>query len=409
MSILYDESQQAIASEARRVADARCDKARLLALLETTGDYDRAFWQTAIEQGWTALAVPEAQGGLGLGLIELGLVAQACGANAAGAPFLAGNAAATALLLAGDDAAARECWLPKLASGEANAAIAFAEGASVLPTRPAVTVSDGALTGTKHGVTAGLAADFALVWAAQDGQPVLALVELTPIDPPPVGEVAARSADGGGAGEQAPSGARFARATSPNGGGLLTRTAIDGFDNSRLHADLTFAATPATLLLTGEAARAAALDALARQAVVLAHEQLGGAEWLMLAARDYALARKAFGQPIGAFQSVKHRIAELYGLVELARANCIDAAAHEGAAREGAPGFLAAAAAARLSASEAYETAARDCVQVHGGIGVTWEHGLHLHMRRARSLAIECGNALFWEDLLVAQLVGAAA
>jgi len=76
MSILYDESQQAIASEARRVADARCDKARLLALLETTGAYDRAFWDTAIEQGWTALAVPEAHGGLGLGLVELGLVAK---------------------------------------------------------------------------------------------------------------------------------------------------------------------------------------------------------------------------------------------------------------------------------------------------------------------------------------------
>jgi len=364
MSILYDESQAAIASEARRVADAECDKARLLGLLETTGEHDRAFWATAIEQGWTALAVPEAHGGLGLGLVELGLVAQACGANAAGAPFLAANAAATALLLAGDDAAAREHWLPKLASGEANAAIAFAEGATILPTRPATMLDGVALSGTKHGVTTGLAADLALVWASRGGEPVLALAEL--------------------------SGA--------------ARAAIDGFDNSRLHADLTFASTPATVLLAGTAARTAALDALARIAVVAAHEQLGGAEWLMLAARDYALARKAFGQPIGAFQSVKHRIAELYGLVELARANCIDAAA-----REGGPGFLCAAAAARLSASEAYETCARDCVQVHGGIGVTWEHGLHLHMRRARSLAIECGNALFWEDLLVAQLTGEAA
>jgi alkylation response protein AidB-like acyl-CoA dehydrogenase len=139
-------------------------------------------------------------------------------------------------------------------------------------------------------------------------------------------------------------------------------------------------------------------------AVVTAHEQVGGAEALLFIARDYANERKAFGQPIGAFQSVKHRIAELYGLVEIARANSIHAAA-----QEGEPGFLKAAAAARLSATEAYDTAARDTVQIHGGAGVTWDSGLHLHMRRARSLAIEQGNMLFWEDLLVDQLVGEAA
>ena len=84
----------------------------------------------------------------------------------------------------------------------------------------------------------------------------------------------------------------------------------------------------------------------------------------MLTARDYALERKAFGQPIGAFQSVKHRIAELYGLVEIARANCIQAAS-----LEGQPGFLAAAASARLTATEAYDTASRDAMQIHGGLG----------------------------------------
>jgi acyl-CoA dehydrogenase len=121
-------------------------------------------------------------------------------------------------------------------------------------------------------------------------------------------------------------------------------------------------------------------------------------------ARDYAVTRKAFGQPIGAFQSIKHRIAELYGLIELARANCIHAAS-----REGAADFITAAAAARLSATEAYDTAARDCVQIHGGIGVTWEIGLHLHMRRARTLALEQGSSFFWEDVLVNRLAGEAA
>jgi acyl-CoA dehydrogenase len=183
----------------------------------------------------------------------------------------------------------------------------------------------------------------------------------------------------------------------------IARTPVDSFDNSRLYADLVFADTHATVLVEGADAIDAAHLILARMAVVTAHEQVGGAEALLFIARDYALTRKAFGQPIGAFQSVKHKIAELYGLVEIARANCIHAAS-----RADAPDFLLAAADARLSATEAYDTASRDATQIHGGIGVTWDAGLHLHMRRARSLAIEGGNAMFWEDLLVRELTGDA-
>jgi len=364
MSIIYDAGQQAIAGESRRILDARMEVPRLLGLLERTGEFDRAFWSTAVEQGWTALAIPEAHGGLGLGLIELGLVAQAAGAATSGAPFLTSNYGAAQVLAASGNPDLAAQWLPKLAAGQATAAVAFAEGNAPLPSRPGCALRDDRLAGTKPGVPAALAADFAVVWCLHDGRPALALAEL--------------------------SGA--------------TRRAVESFDNSRLYADLEFAGTPATLLSEGEAAAVLARDTLARMAVVTAHEQLGGAEALMFIARGYANTRKAFGQPIGAFQSVKHRIAELYTLVEIARANCIHAAS-----REGESDFLRAAAAARLSATEAYDTAARDTVQIHGGIGVTWEGGLHLHMRRARSLAIEQGNVLFWEDLLVAELAGAAA
>ena len=358
MSILYDEGQQAIATESRRVLDARTDKGRLLKLLEQVGGIDQPFWDTAVEQGWTALAVPEVHGGLGLGLTELGLVAQAAGAATAGAPFLTvGYGAAQAMLGAG-----QTDRLAALAAGELLATVALAEGSDALPAHSAVTFTDGKLTGTKPAVIGGLSADLVVVLASCDGQPVLVLAALAGV----------------------------------------SRTAVPSFDNTRLYADLVFADTPATLLAQGAAALALARDVLAQMAVVTAHEQVGGAEALLHIARDYALTRKAFGQPIGAFQSIKHRIAELYGLIEIARANCI----HAGAS-EGQPGFLIAAADARLSATEAYDTAARDCVQIHGGIGVTWEQGLHLHMRRARSLAIEQGNLLFWEDLLVDQLAGA--
>jgi acyl-CoA dehydrogenase len=309
------------------------------------------------------LPVPEAHGGLGLGLIELGLVAQATGAATAGAPFLTTSYGAIQALLASGKADLQAQWLPRLASGEAVGTVAFAEG-EVLPTRPRTEIADGELFGVKTGVTAGLHADFAVVWARRGDTPVLALAELAGI----------------------------------------SRKPIESFDNSRLFADLAFSDTPATILLEGDAARVTALDVLARLAVVTAHEQLGGAEELLFIARDYANTRKAFGQPIGAFQSVKHRIAELYGLIEIARANCIHAAA-----REGDADFLREAATARLSATEAYDTAVRDTVQIHGGIGVTWESGLHLHTRRARSLAIEQGSTFFWEDVLAELLSGVAA
>ena len=364
MTILHDEGQQAIATESRRVLEARVSKDALLPLLETTGRWHEGYWTTAREQGWTALALPEAYGGLDLGLVELGLIAHQAGRSISGAPFLtSGFGAAKAIALYGTDAQ-KQRWLPGLASGETIGAVAFASGADALPASPALELRDGRLSGTATGVSAGLAADVAIVLAgAADG---LALA-IAPLD---------------GAG----------------------RTAIDSFDNSRCFADLRFADAPAEPLVSGPGARAAALHILALQAVVTAHEQTGGAEAMMEIARDYAVTRKAFGQPIGAFQSIKHRIAELYGLVELARANAIHAAA-----REGQDDFITAAAAARLSATEAYDTATRDGVQIHGGIGVTWELGLHLHTRRARSLAIEQGNIFFWEDILVDRLTGEAA
>jgi len=364
MSILYDEGQQAIATESRRVLDARHDKARLLGLLETTGAHDEAFWRTAVEQGWTGLSLPEAFGGLGLSLVELGIVALAIGADTAGAPFLTGNDGAAAALLGGENQALRAEWLPRLAAGEAIAAVAFGEGNSPLPARPVARLTAHGLDGEKPGVPAGAQAQIAIVWALDDGEPALVLADLAGAD----------------------------------------RAVLHSFDNSRGHADLRFSATPGQVIARGHAATSLARTVLARMAVVTAHEQVGGAEALLHIAREYAVTRKAFGQPIGAFQSIKHRIAELYGLIEIARAGAIHAAS-----REGQADFVKAAAAARLSATEAYDTAARDTIQIHGGIGVTWETGLHLHMRRARSLAIEQGNMLFWEDLLAEQLSGMAA
>lgn len=361
MSLLYDEGQLAIATESRRVLEARVEFAQLLPLLEQQGQYHGPFWETAREQGWTALALPEEFGGLDLSLVELGLIALQAGRTLSGAPFLTSSYGAARAILDHGSGDLKDAWLPRLASGDAIGAVAFAEGQDVVPANAAVTFAGGKLDGMKPSVSAGLKADIAIVLASDAGTPVLVAADLAGVE----------------------------------------RQGFNTFDNSRCTANLVFRGTGAELLASGKAAMVGARNVLALQAVVTAHEQTGGAEALMERARDYALTRRAFGQPIGAFQSVKHRIAELYGLVELARAGALHAAT-----RAGQSDFLKAAAAARIQATEAYDTAARDCVQIHGGIGVTWEGGLHLHMRRARSLAVEQGNLLFWEDVLVNQLAG---
>ena len=361
MSLLYDESQLAIAVESRRVLEARVDFAQLLPLLDQQGEYHAPFWETAKEQGWTALALPEVYGGLDLSLVELGLIALQAGRTLAGAPFLTSSYGAAQAILDHGTAELKSEWLPKFASGDAIGAVAFAEGQDVIPASAAVTFAGGLLNGMKPAVSAGLKADIAIVLASQAGTPVLVAADLAGVQ----------------------------------------RQSFNTFDNTRCTANLVFQNTPAVALVSGQSAFDAALHILACQAVVTAHEQTGGTEALMERARDYANTRRAFGQPIGAFQSVKHRIAELYGLVELAKAGALHAAT-----RAGESDFIKAAAAARIQATEAYDTAARDCVQIHGGIGVTWEGGLHLHMRRARTLAVEQGNMLFWEDVLVDQLTG---
>jgi acyl-CoA dehydrogenase len=361
MSLLYDEGQLAIASESRRVLEARMRTEDLLPLLEKQGRYHEVYWETAKEQGWTALALPEAYGGLDLSLIELGLLAFQAGRSISGAPFLTSSfGVARGILDHGSDAL-KNAWLSKLSSGIAIGAIAFAEAQEAIPPSPTLLFKDGKLNGFKSAVSGGLKADIAIVLASDGESPVLAVANLESV----------------------------------------TRQGFNTFDNSRCTANLIFDGTPGGVLATGQKALDAALYILALQSVVTAHEQTGGAEILMERARDYANTRRAFGQVIGSFQSVKHRIAEMYGLVELARAGALHAAT-----REGQSDFIKAASAARIQATEAYDTCARDCVQVHGGIGVTWEAGLHLHMRRTRSLAIEQGNTLFWEDVLVDQLAG---
>jgi acyl-CoA dehydrogenase len=359
MPLLFDDDHRQIATEAERVLAARFDAEALRGFVEPVGVHDADYWTVCRDMGWTGVAVAEEHGGLGLGALELALIAEATGRYAVGAPFLLTSYGAADAIVrhAEDDVAER--LLPGLASGETVGTV-LVEAPDALSLR----LEDGRLHGTTPPVVAGFTASLLIAQAVdQDGSAKLALIELDD-------------------GHQA--------------------RAVPSFDNSRLHARFDFAGHPVTILADAKGA----LRVAARMAIVAAFEQIGVAQASMDRARTYALEREAFGQPIGKFQAVKHRIAEMYVAIEVARGNglrgliAIDA---------DAPDLPARAAAARLSAIEASEFAAREAIQIHGAIGVTWEHDLHLYYRRARALALELGSALFWEDIIADHLSGEGA
>jgi alkylation response protein AidB-like acyl-CoA dehydrogenase len=181
----------------------------------------------------------------------------------------------------------------------------------------------------------------------------------------------------------------------------VTRAPVDTIDPTRKHADVTFKDAPAEILGTAGAGWTQLAELQTAAAVPLAFEQIGGAEAAMWMARDYALTRFAFGRPIGSQQAIKHKLADAYIKLEMARSN-----AYYGAMMRAAGGadLAVAAAAARVAATEAYVYAAQENVQVHGGIGFTWDADPQLHYRRARLLSHMMGGPLAWKDRLVTAL-----
>jgi len=186
----------------------------------------------------------------------------------------------------------------------------------------------------------------------------------------------------------------------------VTRTAVKTIDPTRSHARIAFEDAPADPL--GGANEGGPLIArlFDRAAVLLAFEQLGGAQAALDMAREYALGRFAFGRPIASFQAIKHKLVDMYVATELARSNAYYGA---WALAQDSPELGIAAAAARVAATEAYWLAAKENIQTHGGMGFTWEFDCHLYYRRATLLGLTLGSARRWKDLLIARLEARAA
>jgi alkylation response protein AidB-like acyl-CoA dehydrogenase len=331
------------------------------------GAYDDALYAAMAGQlGLTGLAVPEKFGGAGYSVVELGIVLEEMGRALTPSPYFATAGLAVPALLATDDDAAKAALLPGLADGSVTATLALAEldgrwDLEALATTASSSADGWTLDGTKAYVVDGHTADLLLV--------------------------AARSSAGVGL---------YAVEATASG---LTREHTPSLDLTRSLATVTLAKTPARLV--GEADGAAALaEALDVVAVALAHEQVGGAARCLEMAVDYAKVRVQFGRPIGSFQAIKHMCAEVLLEVESARA-----AAYWSASELDSDEATLAAAMAQAYCSETYTHAAEANVQVHGGIGYTWEHDAHLYLRRAKSSELLFGTPGSYRDRL-ATLIG---
>lgn len=365
MDFDFSVEQKTLKEQGRRFLEQWGNPSSRRAVFEGEEPYNKKLWEKSAELGWLGAAIPEQFGGLGLGEVTLCAIAEELGRVLAPVPMASSvYLAAEALKLSGT-AAQKQMLLPSIASAEQIATLALAERAGpIAASHMECRFADGVLNGTKIAVVDGLVADVAVV-AARAGETVgLYVVSLSE------------------AGVQ--------------------RTPQKSIDPSRPVARLDFADAPAQPL-DGWQGDGNVLDALlARAAVFVAFEQLGGAEAALELAKGYALERFAFGQPIGSFQAIKHKLAEVYVAIELARSQAYYAAwALESAASE----LPVAAAAARLAATAAFELAARELIQVHGGIGMTWEHDCHLYYRRSRHLALILGDSGQWREILMAGLM----
>jgi alkylation response protein AidB-like acyl-CoA dehydrogenase len=369
MNFEFSPEQIQLRNEARRFLQDRSSSAAVRAVLEGEAPFDRKLWAEIAEMGFLGVNIPEAFGGLGLGYLELCVIAEELGRVVAPVPFSSSVYLATEFLLAAGDEAQKTRWLPKLASGEAIGTFAVAETSGVVtPAAIHAQAAAGVLSGAKLAVPDGDVADFAVVAVQAQGGVSLVLVDLA----------------------------------QPG----VEREVVATIDPTRSHTNLTFndaAAEPLGAPGAGWPVIEAVLD---RAAVLTAFEQVGGAEVALTMARDYALERMAFGRQIGSFQAIKHMLADMYVSVTLARSNAYYGA---WALSTAAPELPQAAATARVSATQAYQHCAKNNIQVHGGMGFTWESDCHLHYRRSNLLALNLGGLSEWEDKLIERLRAAAA
>jgi alkylation response protein AidB-like acyl-CoA dehydrogenase len=366
----FSEEQEELRRAVRRYLEDKSPVREVRRLMETPAGYDEAVWeQMANQLGLQGLTIPEEFGGSGFGYVELVVVLEEMGRALLCAPYFSTVAlAANALLCSGDDEAKRE-YLPGIASGATIATLAFTEPSGRWDLDSielsATRSGDGwSLSGTKSFVLDGQVASLVVVAART------------------VAGMSLFAVDGAAPG--------------------LSRTPLATMDQTRKQAKLDFDGVAGRLIGAEGDAGAVLRKTLDLAAVALAAEQVGGAQRVLEMSVEYAKARIQFGRPIGSFQAIKHKCADMLLEVESAKS----AAYYAGwAAAEDNEELPVTACLAKAYCSEAYFHAAAENIQIHGGIGFTWEHDAHLYFKRAKSSELIFGDPAYHRELL-AQRIG---
>ena len=368
MDFDFSEDDQLVRDQTARFLTDNCDSQVVRRVLDGDVAHAEDVWRGLTEMGLTGTAIPEAFGGSGAGYLPLCLVAQELGAALAPVPFSSSVYLATEALLCFGSEAQKQQYLPALAGGELCATLAVVESTEALSEESIQLVAEAAqvgvtLSGSKLLVPDGLTADIAIVLARGSSGVSMYLTDLR--------------------------------------NNHVKRDAVATVDPTRASARLEFSGSAAEPV--GEEGQGwAQLDAVQdRAAVLFAFEQLGGAQRALDMAVAYANERFAFGRPIGSFQALKHMMADMYVALKLAESNCYYAA---WALASDSSELPLAAATARVSATQAYQLCARDNIQVHGGMGFTWEFDCHLYYRRSNYLALQLGGLSHWESKLISAL-----
>lgn len=358
MRFSFSAEQEEFRATLRRALDARSPTKEVRRLMATDAGFEREGWKRLNQElGLTGIHIPEAYGGQGFGFGELGIVLEEMGRNLLCAPFFSTTLAATAILNTGTEEQ-KKALLPGLADGSVTATLAFQEeNGSMDAAGIAMTATGNKLDGTKSFVLDGHTADLIVVVARKTGT---------------------KGADG------------LSFFTVAGNAPGLTRRKLKTMDETRKLAHLAFKGVEAQSLGAEGAAGPAFAKTMQQAIVCLANEMVGGADRLREDALEYVKMRMQFGRSIASFQTTKNKAADMLVDVELAKSAAYYAAA---ALDEGDDDMPALASLAKAQASEAYLQTAIHAVQMHGGIGFTWDNDTHLWFKRAKSSEILFGDA----------------
>ena len=369
MNFDFSDDQNTLRTEIRKFLTKESPLTQARALLEGEGRYAQGVWSGMAQLGVTSLMLPEDCGGIGLGAMEMCVVAEEVGRQLSPVPLASTMylAVQAFLLSTQEHSPQRQKWLQPVSGGSVGCLAAPTDGQKPLADLP---VFDGkTLKGECLLVADGIAAQWGVALARNAaGADVLVAFQFD---------------------------------TS------VQRKALKTLDPSKPYASLSFGGTAAELLDGVSSAAQVLARVRNRAAVMLAFEQLGAADAALEMAAAYAKERKAFGRAIGSYQGIKHKLANLYTNNQLARAHCYYGAwalTADMAQATGAPELAAAAAAARVSTTQALSDAAQENLHTHGGMGYTWELDCHLFYRRARQQAVELGNIHAWREQVAAEL-----